>query len=68
MSSPTDKRFYYGSASGQSGQPTYSFDELRISRVQRYTSGFTPTTTAFTNDEDTVALFHFDNNYDDDNS
>lgn len=68
MSSPTDKRFYYGSASGQSGQPTYSFDELRISRVQRYTSGFTPTTTAFTNDDDTLALFHFDNNYDDDNS
>lgn len=68
MSSPTDKRFYYGSTSGASGQPTYSFDELRISRVQRYTSGFTPTTTAFTNDEDTVALFHFDNNYDDDNS
>ena len=35
-------------------------DEFRISKSARYTSGFTPTTSAFTNDADTVLLMHAD--------
>lgn len=35
-------------------------DEVRISPTARYTSGFTPSTTPFTNDEDTVLLMHLD--------
>jgi hypothetical protein len=35
-------------------------DEFRISNTARYTSGFTPTTSAFTNDADTVLLIHAD--------
>lgn len=38
-------------------------DEVRISSVNRYThsaTGFTPPTTAFTNDADTLALFHME--------
>ena len=34
-------------------------DELRISTIARYTSGFTPPTSAFTNDTDTLILYHF---------
>lgn len=35
-------------------------DETRISKIARYTSGFTPSTTPFANDSDTVFLCHFD--------
>ena len=35
-------------------------DEIRISRVCRYTSTFTPSTTAFKDDKDTVLLLHMD--------
>ena len=35
-------------------------DEVRISNVARYTSNFTPSTTAFTTDSDTVLLIHSD--------
>lgn len=35
-------------------------DEFRISTTQRYTTTFTPSTSAFTNDDDTICLFHFD--------
>jgi hypothetical protein len=38
------------------------WDEIRISNTQRYTSDFTPSTSAFVSDENTLALFHFDNN------
>lgn len=40
----------------------YYIDEFRISYTARYTPGnnFTPSTSAFTNDADTVCLFHFD--------
>ncbi|HRE30224.1 MAG TPA: LamG domain-containing protein [Anaerolineales bacterium] len=42
--------------------PAYSgwMDELRLSRVVRYTSGFTRPSGAFTADGDTAALYHFD--------
>lgn len=33
-------------------------DEVRISKIARYTAAFTPTTAAFTNDADTLLLLH----------
>ena len=35
-------------------------DEIRISKIARYTAGFTPTTSAFVNDTDTLLLIHAD--------
>ena len=35
-------------------------DEVRVSRVPRYTDTFTPPTTAFTNDASTILLLHFE--------
>jgi hypothetical protein len=35
-------------------------DEIRISNTARYTSGFTPSTTAFTEDANTLLLIHSD--------
>jgi hypothetical protein len=35
-------------------------DEFRVSKIARYTTTFTPSTTAFTNDADTTMLLHFD--------
>ncbi|SNB51968.1 Concanavalin A-like lectin/glucanases superfamily protein [Thermoflexus hugenholtzii JAD2] len=42
--------------------PSYSgwIDEVRISRIIRYEGEFTPPRAPFTPDEDTVALYHFD--------
>jgi hypothetical protein len=42
------------------GSLNIMFDEIRISNSQRYTSNFTAPTSAFTNDANTLALFHFD--------
>ncbi len=47
-------------------------DELRISKTVRYTANFTPSTTAFTNDDNTLLLVHCDGTdaatfFDDDN-
>jgi hypothetical protein len=47
------------SASGGLGVNGY-LDEIRISTTVRYTSNFTPTTTEFTTDSDTLILLHFD--------
>ena len=33
-------------------------DEIRASKIRRYTSSFTPSSSAFSNDSDTLALFH----------
>ena len=35
-------------------------DEIRISKIARYTGNFTPTTSAFVNDTDTLLLIHAD--------
>ena len=70
-------QFYIGRGHGVSNG-TYSdgpyyyaglMDELRISTNERYdvsTSSLTEPTAAFTNDENTVLLMHFDNNVNDD--
>jgi hypothetical protein len=44
---PSVRDFFYG-----------HFDEIRFSKVARYTSNFTPATTEFTNDINTVLLLH----------
>ena len=44
--------------------PNGYMDEFRISKVARYTSGFTPSTSAFVNDSDTTLLIHFDGTVD----
>ena len=36
------------------------FDEMRVSKIARYTGNFTPSTTVFTDDADTVLLIHSD--------
>lgn len=42
-------------------------DETRVSNISRYSStSFTPSTTEFVNDEDTVLLCHYNGNYNDD--
>jgi len=40
-------------------------DELRISKTARYTSGFTPPTTRFVDDSNTLLLMHFDSDIED---
>ena len=48
---------YLGSRyTGEGGNAYY--DEFRISNVARYTSGFTPTTSQFVNDANTLLLLH----------
>ncbi len=44
------------------------FDNIRISNNQRYASAFTAPTAAFTNDANTLGLFHFDGNSTDDSA
>ena len=47
---------------GSDGTNTFggSIDEVRLSKVARYATAFTPITTAFNNDSDTIFLNHFD--------
>lgn len=41
--------------------PTYCWiDEVRVSNIARYTTGFTPSTTPFVNDSNTQLLLHMD--------
>jgi len=52
-----------GDGSGPTSTQYVYFDEVRISSVNRYshsTTNFTSPTTAFTNDADTLALFHME--------
>lgn len=50
----TNGRYYHG-----------LLDEIRISNSIRYSSNFTPQTTAFLTDTNTALLYHFDENGDD---
>lgn len=60
---------YIGGGNGGTG---FSFtgwmQEYRISNIRRYTANFTPTTTAFTNDANTLLLIHGSSPTTDDNS
>lgn len=56
----TLSQFIIGSLTGGNNNPALGFyDEWRISRTARYTANFTAPTSAFTNDEDTLLLLHF---------
>jgi hypothetical protein len=48
-----------GMSTGQGSFNGY-LDEIRISKIARYTGAFTPSTTPFVNDADTVLLVHAD--------
>ncbi len=58
--SGTPKNFYIGrnSFSATSGNTVGYIDEIRISNSARYTSAFTPSTTPFVNDDNTLLLIH----------
>jgi len=51
-----------GNFGGNTSVTWYSghLDEVRISNTARYTTGFTAPSSAFTNDENTLALWHFE--------
>lgn len=61
---PADPFLVIGAEKHDAGPEYPSFrgwlDEVRISRIIRYRSAFTPPATPFTPDPDTVALYHFD--------
>tara|TARA_B110000503_G_scaffold7990_1_gene10880 strand:- start:4358 stop:5065 length:708 start_codon:yes stop_codon:yes gene_type:complete len=52
----------FGAAKNNGGYDSWpgSMDEMRISRGLRYTGAFTPSASAFTNDNDTLLLIHAD--------
>jgi uncharacterized protein (TIGR02145 family) len=52
-------------ASGSSERLNGKIDELRISNIARYTSNFTPPLYEFNNDSNTLALWHFNGNMQD---
>ena len=56
-------RFFIGGDETSSSSGNYIdgyIDEVRVSRTNRYTSNFTPSTTAFEDDVDTALLLHMD--------
>ena len=52
-------------ASGSSSRLSGQLDELRISNVARYTSDFTPPTYEFIPDQNTMGLWHFNQDFND---
>lgn len=51
---------YSAGGGGYSGSTPAYFDEIRVSNSARYTANFTPTTSAFVNDNNTLLLIHAD--------
>ncbi len=60
----SDAPFYVGGQDTWFGAWTSKIDEFRFSNVARYTSDFTPTVhdPEFISDDNTILLYHFDNN------
>mgnify|MGYP002623225785 CR=1 FL=1 len=56
----TGQPYYIGSDHTETDFFTGNIDEFRASSVARYTSAFTPPSSAFTVDNDTTTLLHFD--------
>ncbi len=54
----SDAGFAQFGGGGSSSDPSY-IQELRVSNIARYTSNYTPATTQFTNDSNTLLLCHF---------
>ena len=52
-------------ASGSSSRLSGQLDELRISNIARYTSNFNPPNYEFENDNNTMGLWHFNNDFND---
>jgi hypothetical protein len=52
--------FYWGTERTAGQEVTGHFDEMRVSSIARYTANFTPPTTAFVNDANTLLLIHAD--------
>jgi hypothetical protein len=72
MSSPNPMRIGGQAATGYRHQLIGFIDELRVSNTARYTGNFTPSTTPFVNDTNTLLLLHMDGTnatafFDDDN-
>ena len=56
----TNSNFYIGKGSTSTQLLNGYMDEIRISNTARYTTTFTPSTTAFTEDANTLLLIHSD--------
>lgn len=54
------QKFLMGAESTSGNSLNGRFDEIRISKSARYTTNFTPSTTAFSNDANTLLLLHLD--------
>jgi hypothetical protein len=59
-SSNTSLKMTIGAMTNGNGAYNGHLDEVRVSNSARYTAGFTPSTTPFQNDANTVLLMHMD--------
>lgn len=59
-STNTSLKMTIGAMSGGGGAYNGWLDEIRISNTARYTANFTPSTTQFSNDSNTILLIHCD--------
>jgi hypothetical protein len=59
LGTTTYDKLYFGIIQATGNNEFYqNMDEIRVSTVARYTGNFTPSTSEFTNDSDTVLLLH----------